>query len=255
MIDWHAVGTTALAVVRWIGGTISAAVGVALPAYFLIPPFRKLVDGWIEHRFDKQLAEHKHELTMLADIERARLQRTVQNSALVVARKHEVFRQLFHKLHSAMGKVTHLFGVGSMPTFETWDREDLKDYMNEKPRFPGVIREAILANWDIDRDLALVRLRKTSRDRVINEAERAFARAWNYFLGNELYLPDPIAQKAHQAFKPLFDTLNLAKYPGARGDYSASAKEASERVTELKNLLRAELRVVDEEPSKSLQEL
>src|SRR5256885_6886127 len=29
-----------------------------------------------------------------------------------------------------------------------------------------------------------------------------------------LYLPDPIAQKAHQIFQPLEKTLNLAKNPG-----------------------------------------
>jgi len=248
VIDWHAVLTAGLEVARWIMNVVSTAFGAALVAYFAIPPFRRFVDGRITHHFDKLLATHKHELTMLADIERARLQRTVENSRIVVARKHQVYRRLFLQLHAAMGKVTHLFGPGSVPTFNTWDREDLKDYMNEEPRFPGAIRDSVLANWDTDRAFALVQLQRTARDRAVDEAERAFARAWNYFLGNELYLPDAIAQKAHQAFQPLFNTLNLAKNPGAHGDYTGWAKEASDRVTELKNLLRAELRVVDDEP-------
>ncbi len=215
--------------------------------YVAVPPFRRFVDGRITHHFDRQLETHKHELTMLADIERARLQRVLQNSAIVAARKHEVHRRLFHLLHAAMGKVVHLFGSTSTPNFEVYDRDDLTHYMKTLG-FPGTIRTAVLERWDTDREWAIAQLRTTTRDGEIEKAQQAFARAWNYFLGNELYLPDAIAQKVHQTFEPLERTLNLAKNPGGRGDYGAWGREASDRVTELKNLLRAELRVVDDEP-------
>src|SRR5690348_6090025 len=120
-------------------------------------------------------------------------------------------------------------------------------------RFPGAVRSAVLEVWDTDRKAAIAQLRATTRDAQVEDAARSFARAWNYFLGNELDLPDPIAQKTHQVFPPLEKTLNLAKTPGATGDYSALAQEASDRVTELKNMLRAELRVVDEDLPKAVQ--
>jgi hypothetical protein len=246
MIDWPAVPTTVVSVVREIGNAISAGLGAALALYVAVPPFRRFVDGRIAHHFDKQLETHKHELTVLADVERARLQRSIQNSALVVARKHEVFRRMFQRLHFAMGKVSHLFGSGTEPAYMTYDRADVEHYMRAL-RFPGTVRTSVLDAWDTDRKVAIEQLRTTTRHAELENAERAFARAWNYYLGNELYLPDPIAQKAHQAFQPLQKTLNLAKNPGGRGDYSGWATEASDRVTELKNLLRAELRVVDEE--------
>jgi hypothetical protein len=245
VIDWQVVFTAVVAVARSLGNVVSAAIGATLASYLLIPPFRKFVDGRIKHSFDKQLATHKNDLTMLADIERARLQRTLQNSAIVAEKKHEVYRRLFQRLHFAMGRVIHLFGSSSEPAFDTWDREDLTSYMNVPPRFPGTVRERILNAWDTDRPRALESLRTTTRQRKIEEAKRAFGRAWNYFLANELYLPDPIAQKAHEAFKPLEKTLVLAQTPGGTGDYLAWRQEASDRVTELKNLLRAELCVVD----------
>jgi len=244
-MDWR----TVWSVIRDFGG----AAGTVLVALSVWPgsPLKKIVESWIAgrvaHQFDKQLEKHKHDLTVLADIERARLQHTLQNSAIVVQRKHEIYRRLFQQLHRAMGKVVHLFGSTSFPAFDAFDRDDLEHYMRRQ-RFPGTVRTAVLNAWDTDRKWAIKQLQATTRHGEIEDAQRAFARAWNYFLGNELYLPDPIAQKVHQAFQPLEKTLNLAKTQGARGDYTAWGQEASTRVTELKNLLRAELRVVDDDP-------
>src|SRR5437588_461983 len=76
VIDWQAVLTTVGAAARWVADVVGTAFGAALVAYFAIPPFRRFVDGRITHHFDKLLATHKHELTMLADSARPGGQRS-----------------------------------------------------------------------------------------------------------------------------------------------------------------------------------
>lgn len=253
MIDWLAVLTTIGAVARAGADVLGAGLGAALVLYASVPPFRRFVDGRIALYFEKQIVELKHELSLEAARVQAQHQRLLQNSAIVVERKHEVYRRLFQRLHLAMGKVTHLFGyvAGGLPDYDAFDTADVEHAM-AAARVPGKTKEAIRQQWENDPKWSRKKLQQFARAAAVEDAARSFARAWNYFLGNELYLPDSIAQKAHQAFQPLEKTLNLAKNPGSRGDYSAWGREASDRVTELKDLLRAELRVVDEEPSKSV---
>jgi hypothetical protein len=232
-------------------GRVVVAIGVAVLAIYYIPPLRQLVDTWIgrrvSHHFDKQLADHEHELTLIADAVRARHQRLLQNSAIVAERKHEVYRRLFHLLHAAMGKVTHLFGyvAGGAPDYDAFDDADVEHALTAA-RVPGKTKEAIRQQWENDPKWARRTLDQFARSAAIGEAAATFGKAWNYYLGNALYLPVPIEEKVHQAFIPLEKTLILARTPGSHGDYTAWAKEASDRVEELKVLLRAELRVVDE---------
>jgi len=236
-----------------VGGIVGSLLLVLLGVYMWPgSPLKKLIDEWIgrrvSHHFDKQLENHRHDLTLVADAVRARHQRLLQNSAIVAERKHAVCRRLFHLLHGAMGKVVHLYGATQERAFDAYNLGDLDQYMTGK-RFPGKIKEAILEQWENDRKWALERIRVTTRHAEIEEAEAAFTKAWNYFLGNALYLPVPIEQKTHQAFIPLQKTLTLARTPGGGGDYIAWRQEASDRVEELKVLLRAELRVVDQDAS------
>src|SRR5438552_2908143 len=139
MVNWHAVWL----VVRDIG----AITGPVLLAVYFWPgsPLKKIVDSWIsgrvDHYFDKALADYQHQLTVQAEQVRARHQRLLQNSAIVVERKHEVYRRLFHLLHVAMGAVTVLFGSGHEPPYNTYDKADVEHYMRVK-RFPRTIKTA-----------------------------------------------------------------------------------------------------------------
>src|SRR5205823_2565692 len=116
-------------------------------------------------------------------------------------------RWLWDAVSAALGVGVVLYAT--VPPIRRFVDARIAHYFRAK-RFPGTVRTAVLEAWDTDRKWAIGQLRTTTRHGQVEDAERAFARAWNYFLGNELYLPDPIAQKVHQAFQPLEKTLNLA---------------------------------------------
>ena len=234
-----------------VGGIVGPLLAVLLAVY-LFPgsPLRKIVDAWIgrrvAHHFDAQLEDHRHQLTLVADAVRADHQRRLHNAAIVAEKQHAIFRRFFHLLHGAMGKIVHLYGVTQEPGFDAYSLADLDHYMTEL-RFPGTIKEAVLAAWDTDRLWAILQLRTLTRQGKIEDAERAFAKAWNYFIGNSLYLSDRVATKAREVFDPLQKILYLAKTPApGTGQLTAWNQAASDRVEELRLLLRAELRVVDE---------
>ncbi len=237
-----------------VGGLTSTFLFGLLAVYaFPNSPLRRVVDEWIKsrvsHYFDKELESHRHVLALDAERVRAEHQRLLHNAALVAERKHEIYRRLFHLVHAAMGRVVHLYGSAQEPAYDAYSPADLHHYMTTS-RFPGKVKAAILEAWGTDRAWALKQLRTTVRHGQIEDAERAFAKAWNYFIGNSLYLPDPISAKAREAFEPLRKTLALAKTPGGTGDYIALRQEASDRVEELRLLLRDELRVVDDSDGK-----
>lgn len=238
-------------VVERIGGVVGIVLAGLLAVYiFPGSPLQKIIDSWIKrrvsHHFDKELDVHRHQLALEAERVRTEHQRLLHNAAIVAQKKHEIYREMFHLIHDGMGAVVHLYGLTHEPDYNAWSLADLELYMTES-RFPGKIKDVVLKQWDNDRKWALEQLRTTTRHGKIEEAEVALAKAWNYFVGNALYLPDAIAAKVREAREPLERILAFAKSPApGTGDLTGWAQTASDRVEELKRLLRAELRVIDE---------
>ena len=112
----------------------------------------------------------------------------------------------------------------------------------------GGVKEPILTNWDRDRARAIAELKRVKRRVEIHEADKHYAEAWNYYLTNSLYLPEPVSQKAAAVFEPLREILAIAKFPEGvpRRDSGEHKRNASDRLEELRVLLRTELGVVNE---------
>jgi hypothetical protein len=228
-----------------------AAVGLCLLlGVYAYPgsPLRRLIERWIDRRvdlrFDRELEQFRHKLALDADAIRAEHQRLLHNAELVTERKHEVFRELFRLSHIAHGAVAHLFGVRREPSFTELTRDDVRRVMSGHALQEGVM-EPILTEWDINRQKAIVELRRVRRLVEIHDAESALHNAWNYFLTNSLYLPDNIANRVSEVFTPLREIVAIAREPdGVPGmDTLGLRQAATEQLEQLRLLLRAELRV------------
>ena len=237
-------------IARAIGGIGGTAL-VVLAAVYFFPgsPLRRLVERWIdkrvEHRFDKAVEQFRHQLALDAERIRAEHQRLLHNAAIVAERKHEVFRELFRLIHVATGAVAGLFGSQEVPTFKDHDVEDARQYLDSLNVATGV-KQPILAKWDTDRPAAIAELSRVRRRVQIHDAESHYAEAWNYFLTNSLYLPEPISQKAATVFEPLLEITRIAKFsPGIvrHRDSGELKRNASDRLEELRVLLRKDLGV------------
>ena len=224
---------------------------VAVVYFYPGSPLRRAVERWIDrqvgHRFDKELEQYRHQLALDAETIRAEHQRLLHNAALVAERKHEVFRELFRLTHIANGAVAHLFGIREEPTFEDHTVQDAGHFLDSLGVAAGV-KEPILRDWDANRPAAIAELKRVKRRVEILDAERQYAEAWNYFLTNSLYLPEPISQKAASLFESLREVIAIAKFPeGTRHrDSGEHKRNASDRLEELRILLRTELGVVQE---------
>jgi hypothetical protein len=241
-------------IIRAVADVLGVALG-GLIGIYMIPgsPLRKWVDARIDahvsHRFHRELEEFKHKLGIEADRLRAEHERQLRNASIVIERKHEVFRELFRLIHIAVGAAARLFGMREDPTFEDHSREDVRKLLNEMHVADGV-SEPILAQWDDSRAEAIRELNRVRRRVEIVEADRDYAEAWNYYLANSLYLTEPISEKAESVFAAARDVISVAKFPeGARRrDSGQHKRDVSERLEELRILLRADLGVVSNLP-------
>src|SRR6266446_558217 len=146
------------AVVRDVGSLLGLAVWVLLAAYYVVPPFRKLVDTWIERRvgarFDRELEEHRHRLRLDAEAVRAEHQRRLHDFSLYSVKKHEVYAELYRLILVADGSAGHLSGGRIVPSYQDYSADDIRAVM-EGAGFTGPQREAVLRDWDNDRTAAM----------------------------------------------------------------------------------------------------
>jgi hypothetical protein len=215
-------------------------------------PLVKWLDAWIarrvSHRFDKELENYRHKLTLEAEQVRARYQRELHNLGIVAERRHEVARELYRLVFIADGAVGRLFGAREVPAFEEFTRDEVAQYMDQR-RIGARAKEKVLDAWEEDRNEAVRKLRDADRVVEIAEASEAYRTAWNYFLTNSLYLPDEVTDLCRQIFDPLWEILGAAKFPrGPRGrDITALQRQSTERIWQLRARLQALLGVrVDE---------
>lgn len=246
---------TLLDLVRTLGGFAALAVALLTSIYFLPgSPLRRAVERWvdkrIDHRYDKALEYYRHQLATDADRIRTEYQRRFHNAALVIERKHEVFRELFRLVHVAGGVGSHLFGFREVPSFKDHNQEDIRGVVDALP-VTSAVKEGILARWSEDRDGAIEELSRVRRRVEVSTAETLYAEAWNYFLTNSLYLPDSVYDKASRSFTSMREVIADAKLPEGfpLQGVTQHCQDVSDQIEELRVLLRGELGVIEEQSS------
>ncbi len=232
--------------------TIGAYAGVFLTvllAVYLFPgsPLRKIVEEWIRGRvsseFAKELETHRHRLALDAEQVRADHQRRLHDASLYSVKKHEVYRELFNKLLVADGHVGRLVGGRLMPSFDDYSADDMRGVM-ERAEFTGPQKDAVLRNWDKDRQSAMKAFNAAMRNVELSNAEHAVAEAKNYFLVNALYINDAHSNAVAEILKVLNGSLAHALFPDEHGSGSEQLKlnkQASELIERLKRALRDDL--------------
>jgi hypothetical protein len=242
-----------LAVLHQVADALSVLITALVGAYW-IPglPVRAAVDEWIQRRvslqFEKEMATFRHRLDLDAEAVRADHQRLLHNAALVTEKKHEVYRELFRLAHVANGYFGAFYGGQRMRIFDGYTREQLGEYLDTL-RLPGEHKQAILGRWEVDRPQAERDIRAAQRAANLGAAEHATTEAWNYFVLNQLYLTDAATTAAAAVLRKVQSLVPVVQYPNERADIAQLHGEATELMEHLRQLLRAELGVVQPGPA------
>lgn len=227
---------------------------IVIIAAFFQKSIRKMVNTWIQnkvsHGFDLKLEDHKHALGLETERAKAQFQGDLINLAIVHEKRHEVCRELYRLVYEAAGQIGGLFGYRTVPQYELFSADEVREYMT-LDGFPESVIKAILDEWERDREDAVEVIKKYDRRREIQQADEVRRKAWNYFLTNSLYLPDSVTDHTRKIFDTLRKILRNAQLPPGMkpNDTVDLKKKASDLNWELRKKLQVVLGVpVDEIP-------
>ena len=108
-------------------GTIIISTGIAV---FVVKVFfEKLIGSSIGNYFNKQLEDHKHELSLASESARFDFQRKIRDFSLYAEKKHEIYIALHKLVLDAHGRIFGLIGLVRMPDLTEYDRKDIDRFL------------------------------------------------------------------------------------------------------------------------------
>lgn len=228
LIDWTAVSAGALA-----GALSGGAVTWLLKA-------------WIQSRLDvstqQRVAEFQARLEATSAAASYEYQRELQAYNHFVARKYEVVAELYRRILDAQSHITRLVrGIPDVPDIGSLPKPDAERYMVEHANVPEGLAAEIAASWD-RREEAVSRFEAFLDQMRPEYARRAWAKANNYRLENELYLSDQAAESAREVTDILIRTFNeFYLQGGSNRRVRAAIEDLKPLVLRLKSLLQEDL--------------
>lgn len=184
------------------------------------------VKAGVNTEFQKQLADHKHELDVVAERIRFEHQRLLHEFNLFAVKKHDTHAKLFELLRLAHGHCVGLFGLATSRTFEDYNEADIKRYL-ESLKLTEATSSSILAQWKNNRESAIREIRDLERRSQIQSAQSAMTAASNHLLSNEIYFSKEAIENTRKLLDLLHDFILDAKYPPQPG---TKPKQSSESI-------------------------
>ena len=238
-------------IINSLGSWVALAIVFTAPIW--APVLRSWLDrrvsGQVQHGFDRRLEQHKHELSLAAETARFELQRQATSYARFIARRHEVYAELWSQLISAQGRTLDLTRLGDQG-FEYFDDTDVVGYL-ERRGIPAGERSRTVEIWRRSRSEGVIALNEATRATNWHEAIGAFMEANNVLVKNELYLSDEVAGAVKTVLLELEELrVVLWRALDASGPHSGDvgppptpvlSHQVAKRLQEIKTMMRQEL--------------
>ncbi|WP_336474082.1 hypothetical protein [Bacillus sp. FJAT-51639] len=164
--------------------------------------------------------EHRSDLMKLNDVYRKELnseieqlkheqQRVFKDFELYTTKKHERYPELFKYLETAYGAIFTLRGVVRELTFENTNKADIEWFLTEEVQATGKDKQEILNLWDQEgqRNLAIQKLNIVKRRVRYHDANQKWVEANDFFIFNQLFLSDEVAQQCREFLNDLWEYL------------------------------------------------
>ena len=198
----------------------------------------------IEHAFNEKLEKHKQELNLITEEAKFNYSRMSQDFGLWTVKRHEAYAKLYIAIAESISKVFHLRGLGSMPDFRRFNKDEIEEWLKNKNFLQEDINLVAL-QWTNNNDIAL---RELSRlDKMFNEqqAEIAYKNFNNVLVETQIYMSDEIYKK----LKPLLSQTGRLLYSYRAAYYNEEKNKQENELheeignswNELATLMRNEL--------------
>lgn len=136
--------------------------------------------------------ETKADFQARMELQKAELNRISKEFELYVAKKHEYYPELYKHIQLCYGKVRSLRGLQKGIDPYANNKKDIEKLMSDRD-FTEKQKEAVLSDWDADKNLAIHRIEFILQRINYNEAQESHREAHNFCLLHELYFSDKIS--------------------------------------------------------------
>jgi hypothetical protein len=218
---------------RGVVSSIVAAVLIVVPSLFAIVRF--FVERHFRLQADERLQRVKAQLDSEATAANFRHQRSLHEFSLFVDKKHNALAGLHALINDAHSKI--LFLEWEVPTLTRDNNKiDAEEWLRDHGNVPTGVRKEVMDLWDSDRESAMEVLREYLEKMKPIYAERAWVKANNFRLDNDLYFPVSVSEAAEKVTALLVEVLEISRNGGC-----PNKQPAREAVATLRGLMKAEL--------------
>lgn len=174
----------------------------------------KFLDRYFQANYEKELEEFKTELKHTTEFLKYDFNRKLVDFNLFTSKKHEVYAELFSKVLYAKSAVVGLEGLMQFLTFEDFDEEDLRKFLENKKVPKGKTNEFLdeFRSKKTDRDLENLANKVHSyiyKIIDVKHAENIVREAKGYFYINAIYFSDDLYVFIKDYFIKLFQLYHI----------------------------------------------
>jgi hypothetical protein len=237
----------------WIKGSAL----FALLGTLIVLALKTYIKSQTKNFFDKNIENHKHELTKSLKEVEFDYQRKIQDFTLYTQKRHSVYAELYEKVLNAVGEMqfaTSLFRTYPIPQSNHVDTEELRAVLLNENFEEKDVNE-VVSEWRIDPNAARKKTCRLFDFKRLNKANELRVKAHKYFLESELYLNETLSKEVKELMSVMYemhlDELTSIQYPEerVRTKELQMIKENHEKLTKgidhIKKLMREDLSIGD----------
>jgi len=200
--------------------------------------FRKYLSSKIDFDFKKQLAVCKKDLSLITKQVEFDYQRKIQDFSLYTTKKHEKYIELYELLCIADGAISNLVGLQHNPTYEEYNKDDIKKMLLKLELQTGKIDD-IFTIWDSrGKAEAIEEMREYLQLLKINAARNSLAKATNFYLMSKLYFSDDVCKYNENLTKKLSDLFIIYQISLENpGSYENATQKSHKLQSEIKTYM------------------
>ncbi|PEZ94180.1 hypothetical protein CN374_00065 [Bacillus cereus] len=209
--------------------------------YFI---FKTWAKEKLSHEYKKKFEEYKRKLDEHAEYQKLDFQRKIHDFGLYSSKRHEIYPTLYKQILIAQSYVLRLRGLKVVPTFEEYNEEDIRNYLESKKILKGKVNE-IVGMWQEDKARAIKEVNSYMKIVEMQEAQNELSKARNQLWGDELYLSPEVSKLAQSLTRDISKLLiNIEFYePSVREENRKLEKELEEGIIALKDEMQDELSI------------
>ncbi|WP_439412694.1 hypothetical protein [Enterobacter ludwigii] len=201
-----------------------------------------IISAVFKYFSDRRLESYKQTIHTLNESLRFDLQRQIHDFNQYSVKRHSQYPELYKSLLIAHGNVSSLFGFSRVLSFEEFNNEDFKKFM-ENEKIPQGKQDSILALLEVNKKGATDELRQYLNNLQLQEARNSLQEALNLILFSELYVSDEVTTRCKEAINLLRELLSYIEYPEP-GSYQNRIKldeQITRKLSVLKKIMKEEL--------------